>query len=31
MKLTFFGAARKVTGSMFLLELQDEYKILIDN
>ncbi len=30
MKLTFWGAARKVTGSMFLLELEDEYKILID-
>jgi metallo-beta-lactamase family protein len=30
MKLTFFGAARKVTGSMFLLELEDDYRILID-
>lgn len=30
MRLTFFGAARKVTGSMFLLELDDDYKILID-
>lgn len=30
MKLTFFGAARKVTGSKFLLELEDEFKILID-
>jgi metallo-beta-lactamase family protein len=30
MKLTFHGAARQVTGSMFLLELQDHYKILID-
>lgn len=30
MKLTFFGAVRKVTGSMFLLELDDDYKILID-
>jgi metallo-beta-lactamase family protein len=30
MKLTFFGAARKVTGSMFLLELDDDYRILID-
>lgn len=30
MRLTFYGAARQVTGSMFLLELQDEYKILID-
>jgi len=30
MKLTFWGAARQVTGSMFLLELKDSYKILID-
>jgi len=30
MKLTFWGAARQVTGSMFLLELNDSYKILID-
>ena len=30
MRLTFFGAARKVTGSMFLLELEDDYRILID-
>jgi len=30
MKLTFHGAARQVTGSMFLLELQDQYKILIE-
>ncbi|MFN4085476.1 MAG: MBL fold metallo-hydrolase RNA specificity domain-containing protein [Spirosomataceae bacterium] len=30
MKLTFFGAARQVTGSMFMLELEDGYKILID-
>lgn len=30
MKLTFYGATRKVTGSMFLLELEDGYKILID-
>ncbi len=30
MKLTFWGAARQVTGSMYLLELDDEYKILID-
>src|SRR6478735_3264743 len=30
MNLTFFGAARQVTGSMFLLELEDGYKILID-
>ena len=30
MRLTFCGAARQVTGSMFLLELQDTYKILID-
>lgn len=29
MKLTFWGAARQVTGSMYLLEL-DDYKILID-
>ncbi|MCU0355827.1 MAG: MBL fold metallo-hydrolase [Cytophagales bacterium] len=30
MKLTFWGAARQVTGSMFLLETDDGYKILID-
>jgi metallo-beta-lactamase family protein len=30
MKLTFWGAARQVTGSMFLLELDDDYRILID-
>ncbi len=30
MKLTFLGAARQVTGSMYLLELEDDYKILID-
>jgi metallo-beta-lactamase family protein len=30
MQLTFWGAARQVTGSMFLLELNDGYKILID-
>ena len=30
MKLTFWGAARQVTGSMFLLELDDEFRILID-
>jgi len=30
MRLTFFGATRKVTGSMFLLELEDDYRILID-
>jgi metallo-beta-lactamase family protein len=30
MRLTFWGAARQVTGSMFLLELEDGYKILID-
>jgi len=29
MKLTFWGAARQITGSMYLLEL-DDYKILID-
>lgn len=30
MKLTFWGAARQVTGSMFLLQLESGYKILID-
>ena len=30
MKLTFWGAARQVTGSMFLLETEDQYRILID-
>lgn len=30
MELTFWGAARQVTGSMFLLELPDDFKILID-
>ncbi len=30
MKLTFWGAARQVTGSMFLLELEDDLNILID-
>lgn len=30
MKLTFYGAAKQVTGSMFLLELENDYKILID-
>ena len=30
MKLTFWGAARQVTGSMFLLETDDGYKILVD-
>ena len=30
MKLTFWGAARQVTGSMYLLELEDDYKILVD-
>ena len=30
MKLTFWGAARQVTGSMYLLELADDYKVLID-
>ncbi|GAB4124816.1 MAG: MBL fold metallo-hydrolase [Raineya sp.] len=29
MKLTFWGATRQVTGSMYLLEL-DDYKVLID-
>jgi metallo-beta-lactamase family protein len=30
MKLTFWGAARQVTGSMYLLELDDEFTVLID-
>jgi len=30
MKLTFWGAARQVTGSMFLLELENNYHILVD-
>ncbi|RRB07345.1 MBL fold metallo-hydrolase RNA specificity domain-containing protein [Larkinella rosea] len=30
MKLTFWGATRQVTGSMFLLETDDNYRILID-
>jgi metallo-beta-lactamase family protein len=30
MKLTIWGAARQVTGSMHLLETDDNYKILID-
>jgi len=28
--ITFYGGAKQVTGSMFLLELEDNYKILID-
>ncbi len=30
MNLTFWGAAQQVTGSMYLLELADDYRILID-
>lgn len=30
MKLTFWGAAGQVTGSMFLLETDDDYRILVD-
>lgn len=30
MKLQFLGVAKQVTGSMYLLELEDGYKILID-
>jgi len=30
MKLQFLGAAKQVTGSMYMLELEDGYKILID-
>lgn len=30
MKLQFLGAAKQVTGSMYMLELKDGYKILID-
>ena len=30
MKLTFWGAAQQVSGSMYLLELADDYRILID-
>ena len=30
MKLTFWGASQQVTGSMYLLELEDDYRILID-
>ncbi len=30
MKLSFFGATRQVTGSMYLLELEEDFRILID-
>jgi metallo-beta-lactamase family protein len=30
MKLTFWGAAQQVTGSMHLLEIDEDYRILID-
>jgi len=30
MKLTFWGAAQQVTGSMYLLETDDDYRILVD-
>jgi metallo-beta-lactamase family protein len=30
MKLTFWGASKQVTGSMYLLELEDDYRVLID-
>lgn len=30
MKLWFWGATRQITGSMFLLEFEDEYRLLID-
>ncbi len=30
MKLTFWGAAQQVTGSMFLLEFEDDFRMLIE-
>ncbi len=30
MRLSFYGAARQVTGSMFLLEFEDDFRILVD-